>query len=94
VHADVDVLDEHAKPETTSRKSSMQVGVRKYPAKYPPWQQKKAGCEKDLGPKPMFDAPCCEDSHKLQYKVVHITGGAEQRQQRHGRDFARDRMLS
>jgi NAD(P)-dependent dehydrogenase (short-subunit alcohol dehydrogenase family) len=75
VQAEVDVLDKQAKPETPSKKSPMQAGARKYPEKFPPQHQKKSGREKDLEPKPMFEAPRYEGSHKLQDKVALITGG-------------------
>lgn len=75
VQAEVDVLDKRSKPQSKSKKSPMQVGEREYPSEFPPQHQKKSGREKDLDPKPMFEAPHYEGSQKLQDMVALITGG-------------------
>jgi NAD(P)-dependent dehydrogenase (short-subunit alcohol dehydrogenase family) len=65
--------DNHAryKPER-----AMQAGARRYPEPpFPKQHQPKPGCEAELDPAPMYDAPFYKGSGKLDGKVALITGG-------------------
>jgi NAD(P)-dependent dehydrogenase (short-subunit alcohol dehydrogenase family) len=75
VQAEVDLIDKRTRSESKSEKSPMQAGERRYPAKFPGQHQRKSGSEELLEPRPMFEAPQYEGSHKLQDMVALITGG-------------------
>jgi hypothetical protein len=55
---------------------AIQVGARRYPE--PPFAKQhlpKPGCESQLDPEPMYDAPFYKGSGKLDNKVAIVTGG-------------------
>ena len=57
-------------------KAAMQAGARRYPEPpFPEQHQQKPGCEADLDPRPMWEAPFWKGSGKLAGKVALITGG-------------------
>lgn len=70
------VAEADAKKENKKKEKVMQAGARKYPEPSAfHTHLKKPGKEKDLGVKPMFDAPYYKGSEKLNDKVAIITGG-------------------
>jgi len=57
-------------------KGAMQVGGRVYPEPpFPKQHLPKPGCESDLTPPPLYDAPFYQGSGKLRDKAALITGG-------------------
>jgi NAD(P)-dependent dehydrogenase (short-subunit alcohol dehydrogenase family) len=58
------------------RKGAMQAGARRYPEPpFPKQHQAKPGLERELDPKPMYEAPHYKGSGKLEGKIALVTGG-------------------
>jgi NAD(P)-dependent dehydrogenase (short-subunit alcohol dehydrogenase family) len=67
--------DEREKKQKGSEERAAQLGQRKYPANPLPAQHlRKPGHEKDLRPRPLYDAPSYRGAGKLQDRVALITG--------------------